>query len=223
MGNRVGEGPGETRPETGPAREDRGTPGARGDDAGSGATARNGSPQMTPPPDRDPLPTCVRDLDAAAGRYLAVAGRRGPAVGADRVCPRRSSAAIGRPRPAAPGLERGDQPQRHPRARDDRTASTSSTASRRYRSCAGPASTSSSTSAAAAATPACRWPWPCRRVGPCSWSRSPRRRASWPRRWRSPGVGDRVARGRRPAPRRWRPTRPTAAAGGRWWRGPWRT
>jgi hypothetical protein len=44
-GNRVSEGPGETRPETGPAREDRGTPGARRANAGSGAAVRIGSPR----------------------------------------------------------------------------------------------------------------------------------------------------------------------------------
>ncbi len=70
MGNRVSEGPGETRPETGPTREDRGTPGARTDNAGSGATVRNGSPHSTPPPDRDPLPTCVQDLDELPEEYV---------------------------------------------------------------------------------------------------------------------------------------------------------
>ena len=40
--------------------------------AGSGAIARIGSPLMTPPPDRDPLPTCVQGLDALPEAYLAV-------------------------------------------------------------------------------------------------------------------------------------------------------
>ncbi len=41
---------------------------------------RNGSPETTPPPDRDPLPTCVRDLDPLPDAYLATV-RAGLAVG----------------------------------------------------------------------------------------------------------------------------------------------
>ena len=40
--------------------------------AGSGAIGRIGSPLMTPPPDRDPLPTCVTGLDPLPEAYLAV-------------------------------------------------------------------------------------------------------------------------------------------------------
>ena len=43
----------------------------REENAGSGATVRNGSPQLTPPPDRDPLPTCVNDLDGLPPEYAA--------------------------------------------------------------------------------------------------------------------------------------------------------
>ena len=70
MGNRVGEGLGEP----GRRLDQRGkTEGrrVREENAGSGASVRNGSPRLTPPPDRDPLPTCVKDLDALPPEYSA--------------------------------------------------------------------------------------------------------------------------------------------------------
>jgi 16S rRNA (guanine527-N7)-methyltransferase len=71
MGNRDGQGPGETRPETEPTREDRGTPSARRDNAGSGATVNSGSPETAPHTDRGPLPTSVLDLPPLPDEYRA--------------------------------------------------------------------------------------------------------------------------------------------------------
>jgi len=68
-GNCVSEGLGETRPETEPTREDRGTPGASKGNAGSGATVRTGSPKDAPPQDRESLPTCVNGLDPLPESY----------------------------------------------------------------------------------------------------------------------------------------------------------
>ena len=70
MGNRVSEGlgkPGRILDQRGKTEGRR----VREENAGSGATVRNGSPRLTPPPDRVPLPTCVKDLDALAPEYGA--------------------------------------------------------------------------------------------------------------------------------------------------------
>jgi 16S rRNA (guanine527-N7)-methyltransferase len=74
MGNRSSEGPGETRPLTELAREDRGTPSARRAYAGSGAAVRNGSPETTPPADRESLPTCVNGLDPLPDEFWEILG-----------------------------------------------------------------------------------------------------------------------------------------------------
>jgi 16S rRNA (guanine527-N7)-methyltransferase len=62
MGNHAGEGPGETRPATGPAREDQGTSGAQNVYAGSGTAAPNGRPEKGPWRARQPLPTRFEGL-----------------------------------------------------------------------------------------------------------------------------------------------------------------
>jgi 16S rRNA (guanine527-N7)-methyltransferase len=94
MGNRVGKGFGETRPRTEQAREDRGPPGARRTDAGSGATRRAGPAPKDPPPSREPLPTRVSDLPPLPDAYRDVlrAGMR--ALGPGVVLPDQAARAI---------------------------------------------------------------------------------------------------------------------------------
>ena len=80
MGNHVREGSGETRPRTGLAREDLGTPGARKVDAGSGAAQSAGDLETAPPPVRDPLPTRVSGLAPLPREYGDVLDADLPAV-----------------------------------------------------------------------------------------------------------------------------------------------
>ena len=72
MGNRAGEGSGETRPRTEPAREDRGTPSASRVDAGSGAAGINVSSVTSPRPEREPLPTRIEGLPPLPDEYREV-------------------------------------------------------------------------------------------------------------------------------------------------------
>ena len=120
-GNAVREGPGETRLRTGPAAEDRRagswcetmpTPGA----APRGRMARRHRRRVDRP--REPLPTRVRDTPALPAAYADAldAGLSALGAGADPGGPRRDR----RSRPAAAGVDRGDQPDGHPRARRGR-------------------------------------------------------------------------------------------------------
>ena len=72
MGNRVGEEPGKPGRKPDQRGKTEGRRVREEPNAGSGAIVRIGSPLMTPPPDRDPLPTCVQGLDALPEAYLAV-------------------------------------------------------------------------------------------------------------------------------------------------------
>ena len=87
MGNRVREGSGETRPRTGLAREDLGTPGARKVDVGSGAAQRDGEMKMAPPPVRDPLPTRVSGLAPLPEEYGEVLRAGLPAIAGPGLTP----------------------------------------------------------------------------------------------------------------------------------------
>ncbi len=80
MGNRAGEGSGETRPETGPAREDLGPPGAQNAHAGSGTAALNGRLQKAPARARQPLPTRVEGLPPLPDDYLETIRAGLPAI-----------------------------------------------------------------------------------------------------------------------------------------------
>jgi 16S rRNA (guanine527-N7)-methyltransferase len=72
MGNRAGEGSGETRPRTEPEREDRGTPSASRVAAGSGAAGENGDLVTGRRPEREPLPTRIEGLPPLPDDYRAV-------------------------------------------------------------------------------------------------------------------------------------------------------
>ena len=93
MGNRVREGPGETRPRTELAWEDLGTPGARKTDAGSGVVRSAGELETAPIPVRDPLPTRVAGLAPLPGEYEDVL-RAGMSAAAGEDLPADARAAI---------------------------------------------------------------------------------------------------------------------------------
>jgi 16S rRNA (guanine527-N7)-methyltransferase len=71
MGNRAGQGPGETRLQAGRARENRGSPGAQNAHAGSGPATPKGRLQTAPWRGRQPLPTRVQGLAALPEAYHA--------------------------------------------------------------------------------------------------------------------------------------------------------
>jgi 16S rRNA (guanine527-N7)-methyltransferase len=62
MGSRAGHWSGETRPQTGSSREDRGSPGAQNAHAGSGPATPTGRREKAPRRSQQPLPTRVQGL-----------------------------------------------------------------------------------------------------------------------------------------------------------------
>ena len=223
MGNRVGEGPGETRPETGPAREDRGTPGARRANAGSGASREDRESSDDPASgfairSRRALRASTPLPEGYDATVLGRPGRR------RRRQPRRrsSSAAIADHVRLLLAWNERHQPERDPRAGGDRPRARpgqpdgpAAAAPGRRRRVRGPRQRRRLPRPAAGRRPAGD-------AGPPRGVGRRRRPASWPRPWRPLGLA--IAwPWRRPGPRPWPPTRATAAAGRPSWRGRWRT
>ena len=161
---------------------------------------------------RDPLPTDVSDLPPLPAGYDDIVDEGLASLGPD--ARRADPGGHRRPRPAPPGLDGRDQPDRDPRACRRRPR-----ARPRQPDGAAPApvaehARTSSISARAGASRGSRWRSPCRGRGPCSSNRSARRRRSWPRS-STPSSSGHGSPSPRRGPRPWRPIRTIAAAGPR--------